>query len=71
MNENIWQGSHIVFKEPLMTFDDNIARYQISVEVMKILLSRGGRTFENVAKESVSMAIKMIEELKKKEHESE
>lgn len=29
MEENIWQGPHIVFKEPMMTFDDNIARYQI------------------------------------------
>lgn len=42
MNENIWQEPHrIVFTEPLMTFDDNIARYQISVEAMKILLTRG------------------------------
>lgn len=71
MEENIWQEPHIVFHEPLMTFDKNIARYQISVEAMKILLSKGGRAFEDVAKESVRMADIMIKELKNKENESE
>lgn len=72
MNENIWQETHrIVVNEPLMTFDDNIARYQISVEAMKILLTRGGRALDDVVKDSIRIADKMIKELKNKEHESE
>lgn len=71
MEENIWQEPHIVLKAPMMTFDDNIARYQISVEVMKCLISRGGRKFEDIARESVRMADIMIKELKNKENESE
>lgn len=71
MNENIWQEPHhIVFEEQLMTFDDNIARYKISVEAMKIFLSRGGRSFDVVAKDSIRLADLMIEELKKKEYET-
>ncbi len=59
---NIWQ--------PMMTFDHH-ARYSISVEVMKCLISRGGRKFEDIARESVRMADIMIKELKNKENESE
>jgi hypothetical protein len=72
MNENIWQEPHrIVFNEPLMTLDDNIARYQISVEAMKIFLTKGGRALDDVVKDSIRIADKMIKELKNKEHESE
>lgn len=72
MNENIWQEPHrIVIKEPLMTFDDNIARYQISVEAMKIFLTKGGRALNDVVKDSIRIADMMIKELKNKENESE
>lgn len=72
MNENIWQEPHlIVIEEPLMTFDDNIARYQISVEAMKIFLTKGGRSLDDVVKDSIRIADKMIKELKNKENESE
>lgn len=68
---NTWQDPHVIFRQPMMTFDDNIARYQISVEVMKCLISRGGRKFEDIARESVRMADIMIKELKNKGNESE
>ena len=68
---NICQEPHVIFRQPMMTFDDNIARYSISVEVMKCLISRGGRKFEDIARESVRMADIMIKELKIKENESE
>ena len=75
MNENIWQDicqeQHVILRPPMMTIDDNIARYQISVEVMKCLISRGGRKFEDIARESVRMADIMVKELKNKEHENE
>ena len=72
MNENIWQETHrIVVPEPLMTFDENIARYQISVEAMKIFLTKGGRALNDVVKDSIRIAEMMIKELKNKENESE
>lgn len=72
MNENIWQEPHrIVVNEPLMTFDDNIARYQISVEAMKIFLTKGGRALNDVVKDSIRIADMMIKELKNNENESE
>ena len=67
---NIWQDPHVIFRQPMMTFD-NHARYSISVEVMKCLISRCGRKFEDIARESVRMADIMIKELKNKENESE
>lgn len=72
MNENIWQEPHrLVITEPLMTFDENIARYQISVEAMKIFLTKGGRALNDVVKDSIRIADMMIKELKNKENESE